>query len=93
MELANDLDDLMYQAGMTAQGCWDELDQYNKEAILKLVDLVVLQCIDLVKHSGLTCQHTTFDKSTVDCVKLDAVKLIKKHFNIKENRGSQYAKS
>jgi hypothetical protein len=27
-------DDLMYEAGLTAQGCWDEMDDYDKEAIL-----------------------------------------------------------
>jgi hypothetical protein len=42
---SNLLDDLMYQAGMTAQGCWDNLDDYDKEAILRLAKLIVQECV------------------------------------------------
>lgn len=35
----------MYQAGMTAQGCWDNLDDYDKEAILRLAKLIVQECV------------------------------------------------
>lgn len=39
--MANDkLEDLMYQSGLTAQGCWDEMDEYDREAIIKLAELV-----------------------------------------------------
>ena len=34
-------DDLLYQAGLTAQGCWDELDDYAKEAIARFYTLTV----------------------------------------------------
>ena len=39
-------DDLMYQAGLTAQGCWDELDSYQREAIEKFAELIVRECIE-----------------------------------------------
>ena len=91
--MENSLEDLMYQAGLTAQGSWDEMDQYDRDAVLKLVELVVLQCVSLVEQSGRSCQHTTFDKSIVDCVHGSAVQLIKQHFNIKETEGVWYAKS
>ena len=29
-----ELEDLMYRAGLTAQGCWDSMDQYAREAIV-----------------------------------------------------------
>jgi hypothetical protein len=29
-----ELEDLMYRAGLTAQGCWDSMDQYAREAIM-----------------------------------------------------------
>ncbi len=33
-------DDLLYQAGLTAQGCWDELGTYEQDAIIKFGELV-----------------------------------------------------
>jgi len=41
----NKLQDLMYQAGLTAQGCWDEMDGYDHEAIEKFAELIVQECI------------------------------------------------
>lgn len=37
-------DDLMYEAGLTAQGCWDQMDEYNRTAILKFAELIVQKC-------------------------------------------------
>lgn len=34
-------DDLLYSAGLTAQGCWDELDDYARDAIERLYRLTV----------------------------------------------------
>lgn len=31
----------MYESGLTAQGCWDELDDYAKEAIQRFAKLLV----------------------------------------------------
>jgi hypothetical protein len=42
------LQDLMYQAGLTAQGCWDEMDAYDHEAIEKFAELIVRECADIV---------------------------------------------
>ena len=41
------LEDLMYHAGLTAQGCWDSMDQYDREAIEKFAELIVLECAKL----------------------------------------------
>lgn len=38
----------LYQAGLTAQGCWDELDDYAKQGIKKFAELLVQECIKLV---------------------------------------------
>ena len=35
-----ELEDLMYRAGLTAQGCWDSMDQYDREAIMNFAALV-----------------------------------------------------
>lgn len=61
------LENLMYHAGLTAQGCWDELDDYTKEGIEQFAQLIVKECakrsgelgqpeigIGLMKHFGLT---------------------------------------
>jgi len=31
----------LYQSGLTADGCWDELDDYAKEAILRFGELLL----------------------------------------------------
>jgi hypothetical protein len=28
------IENLMYQAGLTAQGCWDEMDEYDRTATI-----------------------------------------------------------
>ena len=42
----NKLEELMYQAGLTAQGCWNEMDGYDHEAIEKFAELIVQECIN-----------------------------------------------
>jgi hypothetical protein len=41
------LDDLMYQAGLTAQGCWDHMDDYDRTSVLKFAELIVRECANL----------------------------------------------
>lgn len=49
------IDDLMYQAGLTAQGCLDKMDDYDREAILKFAELIVRECADIAdKNSPLS---------------------------------------
>jgi len=45
----------LYHAGLTAQGCWDELDDYAKEGIEKFAQLIVRECAltaGLMEHEG-----------------------------------------
>lgn len=37
-------DQLLYQAGLTAQDCWEELDLYTKQAIERFLYLAVCEC-------------------------------------------------
>ena len=37
----------LYQAGLTAQGCWDELDSYAKEGIEKLAEIIIRECAEV----------------------------------------------
>jgi hypothetical protein len=35
----------MYESGLTAHGCWDELDDYAKEAIQKFAELITRESV------------------------------------------------
>ena len=37
----------LYQSGLTAQGCWDELDDYAKQGIEKFAELIVRECASI----------------------------------------------
>jgi len=43
--LIDSLDRLMYESGLTAQGCWDEMDEYDREAIIRFARLIVRECL------------------------------------------------
>lgn len=45
------LEDLMYESGLTAQGCWDEMDEYDRKAIKKLFELTVQDCANYVRNN------------------------------------------
>ena len=45
------LEDLMYRAGLTAQGCWDSMDDYDQKAIEKFALLIVRECADVAKET------------------------------------------
>ena len=42
----------LYQSGLTAQGCWDELDDYAKQGIEKFAELIVKECISAVEDTN-----------------------------------------
>lgn len=46
----NKLEDLMYQSGLTASGCWDEMDDYDRKAVEKLAELIVRECAQQVNN-------------------------------------------
>lgn len=48
--IANRIDELMYQSGITADGCWDEMDDYDRNAIETLIRLVINDCIATVEN-------------------------------------------
>lgn len=39
------IEDLMYHAGLTAQGCWDEMDEYGRKAIETFAELIVAEML------------------------------------------------
>ena len=47
------IDKLMYHAGLTAQGCWDEMDEYDRKAIEKFAELIVEQCAAIIESQDV----------------------------------------
>ena len=41
------IENCLYQAGLTAQGCWDDLDDYAQQGIEKFAELIVKECCDI----------------------------------------------
>ena len=72
--MADKFDDLMYHAGLTAQGCWDQMDDYDRTAILKFGELIVRECLDIVEDE---------DDGSADTKSVRwAMIRIKKHFGV-----------
>ena len=66
-----EIDKLMYHAGLTAQGCWDEMDEYDRKAIEKFAELIVKECIGVAVDNG--CGDF-----------VDIEHLLLKHFGVEE---------
>ena len=75
-------DSLMYHSGLTAQGCWDEMDSYQHEAIMKFAELIVKDCISIVENSSKAHAHTTYDKDVIDSTIIRCINNIKREFNV-----------
>ena len=72
-------EDLLYNSGLTSQGCWDKLDEWDREAVLKFGELIVRNCIDemitQMWHHGIDeSNNPSFYK---------AVEKVKQHFGVK----------
>lgn len=47
------IEDLMYSSGLTAQGCWDKLDEYDKNSIKRFGELIYKDIITTVAAQAL----------------------------------------
>ena len=72
------LEDLMYRAGLTAQGCWDSMDQYDREAIERFAELIVLECADICMEMYAKCAGLPGDGALAK----DCAYWIKKDFGV-----------
>jgi hypothetical protein len=48
-EHSDHFEQLLYESGLTAQGSWDQMDQYDREAIRHLYDMAIQDCINNVE--------------------------------------------
>ena len=68
-------DELMYRAGITAQGCWDEMDGYDRDAILNFAELIVAECMSIAQE---------YDGSKLGGPGLIIAMRIEQHFGVEE---------
>jgi uncharacterized protein YutE (UPF0331/DUF86 family) len=73
------IDKLMYHAGLTAQGCWDEMDEYDRKAIEKFAELIVQECVDI-------CNKVYFENypDAEDFERSQEGDAIQNHFGVEE---------
>mgnify|MGYP003333340230 FL=1 len=76
------IENCLYQAGLTAQGCWDELDDYAKEAIEKFAELIVKDCVSMVKT--LSPGYDDYRNQIEDAFRRDCVEKIKEQFGVND---------
>ena len=72
------IDDLMYQSGRTASGCWDQLDSYDREAIEKFGELIIKECISVIEN--LSPGYKDYRDQIEDAFRRDCIEEIKQHF-------------
>lgn len=50
-------DRLLYESGLIAQGCWDQMDDYDRAAIMKFGELIVFECVNAVMDGTKEGDH------------------------------------
>ena len=87
-------ENLMYQSGLTAQGCWDKMDSYDRQSIEKFAELIVRECASLAKTKSYSIVERA-EKYAEDADEETSAKAtawqflvfeqeIKKHFGVEE---------
>jgi len=77
------IDHCLYQAGLTASGCWEDLDTYTQEAIERFAELIVKECALVAK----TLPHTPerhWVQDSVTYIPVHCGQNILKHFGVEE---------
>jgi hypothetical protein len=72
----------LYQAGLTAQGCWEDLDTYTQEGIEKFALLIVRECMRMCDCADVSYLEHGCDKEASGAA--GAKKIIKEWFEVEE---------
>ncbi len=72
------LENLMYQSGLTAQGCWDSMDAYDHTAIETLCEMIVRECAQVCATMPPLGPYKDVQVATLE----DARTLILEHFGV-----------
>jgi hypothetical protein len=75
------LEDLMYRAGLTAQGCWDSMDDYDRKAIEKFADLIIQDCLLALEPDSMA---PAIDYDVEEKFYRRSAKKIRQHFGVGE---------
>jgi hypothetical protein len=70
------IEQCLYLSGLTAQGCWDELDAYAKQGIHKFAELIVRECLGIVNRH----EYSYHEADPL----WETAQLIKEHFGVTE---------
>jgi hypothetical protein len=70
------IEQCLYLSGLTAQGCWDEMDEYAKQGIHKFAELIVRECLDQCYNRGMNDELYNGQ--------LKAAAYIEQHFGVEE---------
>lgn len=70
------IEQCLYQSGLTAQGCWDELDDYAKQGIEKFAELIIRDCLAMCLTS---IGNGDYNRGRMDCHDN-----IREHFGVKQ---------
>ena len=85
------LEDLMYHAGLTASGCWDKMDDYDRKAIEKFALLIAAECISVVttlspnyplRYKNNLLIEINHRDQIEELFRGDCVEKIKQHFGV-----------
>lgn len=71
------LETLMYEAGLTASGCWDKMDDYDRKAIEKFAELIVEECRYVMDCNKGSDQNPAWNQALSE-----TSEKIKQHFGV-----------
>lgn len=71
-----------YHSGLVASGCWDEMDEYDKEAIKCFGDLIVHKCITLARMEEE--RFLGMGEGEMALCMLNYQEMLKQYFGVKE---------
>lgn len=67
-------EELHYHSGLVANGCWNQLDDYDQEAIKRFGDLIVKMCANFADEHN----------DNAEGVNLGVGRAIREHFGVEE---------
>jgi len=75
----------LYQAGLTAQGCWDEMDDYAKKGIEKFAELIIQECLLALEPNWYASE---IEYNVEQRLYQRSANIIKRHFGVEDERKS-----
>lgn len=82
MKMNERIESLMYESGLTADGCWNEMDAYDRGAIERLIELVVKDCIGIVEC--IPAGYKDYRDQIEDAFRRDCIEEMKFKYGVKE---------